>query len=140
MDAPDVTAQIELPAHAHLVAGGLEWQGDLSAKDKVSFEATIVFTRAGDAAVFCRANKRIDAENSWGDMDELYLSIGNTTSHVGYADIPLDERDMLGQVISPGDGQIISTATGLPCLVLDQFGWLLQLWPIRKPGKRGCPE
>ncbi len=110
LDAPNTTAQIELPANSRLVSGDLNWQGDLLAGTPIIFTATVVFDAPGDAAVFCRARRVIDAENSWGDLAELYLSISQKDSKDGFAPVAPENRYQLGELIESGDGQIIDEA------------------------------
>ncbi len=114
VDAPGVTAQLELPTAAHLLKGEARWSGDLSAGQSVQFSATIVFEAGGDAAIFCRALRIIDEQNVWGDLAAVYVSIGTTESHSGFAPISREERDALGEVEAIGDGQVIGTATAYP--------------------------
>jgi len=110
LEAPGTSAQIELPATARLLDGDTNWQGDLLAGESIKLVATIAFEAEGDMAVFCRAHRVIDAENSWGDLAGLYLSIGQTDSLAGFAPIVAEERDHLGEFVALGDGQVIDDA------------------------------
>ena len=118
-DAPGVAAQIELPANARLLKGDVQWNGDLLAGQIVQFGATIVFESEGDSAIFCRALRIIDKQNTWGDLSAVYLSIGTTESRNGFAPVPRAERDVLGEAETAGDGQVINTAAAYPAPVRD---------------------
>ena len=110
LEAPGTTAQIELPANARLLSGDINWQGDLVAGESVEISAKILFEVEGDAAVFCRAIRVIDAENSWGDLAELYLSIGQEDSQAGFSAIPIYQRHELGEPVEAGNGQLLDEA------------------------------
>jgi hypothetical protein len=117
--APGTTAQIELPAGAHLVDGDLSWEGNLRAGRSISFKATVTFNAAGDAAVFCRALRPIDANNSWGDLAALYLSVGRGETESGFAPVGPAERAALGEVDEPGDGVTIEASSRQPMPALE---------------------
>jgi len=109
LDAPATMAQLELPDNARLVEGTLLWEDDLAAGETKSFSITAEFTEKGNTAIFCRANHRLDSENSWGDLGQLYLSIGDDNTQVGYAQVPPKLRDRLGVIEDDGDGILVDT-------------------------------
>jgi hypothetical protein len=80
-DAPETTVKIILPPNVKLITGSLERTIDLHANTPESFEVTIKFTQPGDFKITASAHKVIDKDNSWGDMDVLYLTIGNVQKY-----------------------------------------------------------
>jgi hypothetical protein len=79
-DAPDTNVSIIMPSDSVMTRGVAEKRLDLKANTPQSYEATIKFLQHGNYTITARAKKVIDRENSWGDMDVLYLSIGDTIS------------------------------------------------------------
>ena len=73
LDAPNTKVEIILPNGVNLVSGNLVWEGDLEADVPVSFSANIIFTKAENIRIETVAMHAIDEENSWGDMDVIYL-------------------------------------------------------------------
>ena len=80
MDAPNTTATITLPDGVELAAGDLTEQWDLKANEPVFLNATVRFTRADDYIIKAAARRVIDANNFWGDVESLYLTIGQEAS------------------------------------------------------------
>jgi len=80
MDAPNTTATISLPEGVELVKGELNGQWDLKANTPVYINATIRFLKAGDFQIKAAARRAIDANNFWGDVESLYLTIGPEAS------------------------------------------------------------
>ena len=74
LDAPDTTARIILPEGVTLVSGDLIWEGDLKAGIPTSFSANIKFTKVENVRIEAVANHIIDDENSWGDIDVIYVN------------------------------------------------------------------
>jgi hypothetical protein len=111
LDATGVTAQIELPGNVKVVRGRLGWRGDLTAKGRSSFRVTIQLEAGGDTAIYCRAQRILDEKNSWGDLAALYLSVGSSETHVGFAP---GERIHGGAMKSPGTGVVIHVAGASP--------------------------
>ncbi|HKO96196.1 MAG TPA: hypothetical protein VJU86_04350 [Pyrinomonadaceae bacterium] len=93
-DAPDTTTSILLPADAELIAGQKVWRGDLSAGQSISFSATIKFQSYGKKIVRALAKRSISDEESWGDLDTVYLHLGQsqTTKGIYSAQELLDEN------------------------------------------------
>jgi hypothetical protein len=113
-DAPGARAAIELPANAELASGALSWQGDLLAGQPVTLNATILFKGSGDTAIACRALRPTEELDTWGDLDTLYLSVGEQETLDGFAPVPLTERDVLGEMESPGQGVVLSQLAAYP--------------------------
>ena len=91
-DAPNTTARIILPDEVRLVSGDLTWQGDLKADESLSFSATVRFEESGNYAIEAVARRVIDEENSWGDIDVLYLNVGVDYGVLGWPSVgPLSE-------------------------------------------------
>ena len=80
VDAPNTTATISLPDGVELAAGDLSGQWDLKANEPVFLNATVRFTRADDYTIKAAARRVIDANNFWGDVESLYLTIGQEAS------------------------------------------------------------
>jgi hypothetical protein len=83
-DALDTTAQITLPDGATLVSGTLDWQGDLRVGEPVSFSAEIVFVETGNWRIEASARHVVDENNSWGDLEAIFLTIGVDHSEFGW--------------------------------------------------------
>lgn len=113
-DAPGTRATIELPANAELVGGALSWQGDLLAGQPVTLAATVIFKSGGDTAIACRALRVTEELDTWGDLDMVYLSVGQEQTLEGFAPVPLSEHDPLGQVESAGQGVVVSEQAAYP--------------------------
>jgi hypothetical protein len=75
-DAPNTVASITLPSDALVTAGIVHWEGALYAGQSVSFSATIKFQTIGRKIVRANARYVIDKDNSWGDLDTIYLNVG----------------------------------------------------------------
>lgn len=113
-DAPGTHAAIELPANAELASGALSWQGDLLAGQQVTLNATILFKGSGDTAIACRALRLTEELDTWGDLDTIYLSVGEQETREGFAPVPLDQHDPLGELESPGQGTVVSQLAAYP--------------------------
>jgi hypothetical protein len=83
LDSPNTTASIVLPDDATLVSGVTYWEGDLYAKRPITFSATVSFKNEGRKTIQAIARRVIDDENSWGDVDAIYLNVGSTHSFQG---------------------------------------------------------
>ena len=81
-NAPGTIVKITLPPDVELVRGSLEKNIDLQANAPESFETIIKFFKPGNFKITAVAHKIIDQENSWGDMDVLYLTIGEESSQI----------------------------------------------------------
>jgi len=109
-EAPNSTAQIELPAGGRLIDGSLTWNGDLHPNQPVQLLATVAFDQTGDTSVFCRAHYQIDEQNSWGDLGQLYFNIGTTQGAQGFAEIPLNAQISNAVMLEAGDGTPVDNA------------------------------
>jgi len=91
--APGTNVKIILPKNVELISGSLERTIDLQANTPESFETVIKFTQPGNYKITASAHKIIDQENSWGDMDVIYLTIGEVSSKIStYRPIAYAER------------------------------------------------
>jgi uncharacterized protein YcfL len=81
-DAPGTNVSLNLPSNVVVINGTSKKIIDLKANTSESLETTIKFTQQGDYKITAVAHKTIDQENSWGDLDVLYLSIGDTISKI----------------------------------------------------------
>lgn len=106
-EAPGTKIQIELPPHTRVIDGKLDWQGDLSPGDGIQLAVSVSFDSEGDKAIFCRAIRKIDEYNSWGDLAALYLSVGSSQTESRFAPIPFEQQIPLGVREAPGDGLVI---------------------------------
>ncbi len=75
-DASNTNVKIILPPDGEVISGTIEKSLDLKANKPESFESKVKFTNPGKIKIIAQARKVIDEQNSWGDMDVLYLSIG----------------------------------------------------------------
>ncbi len=112
--APGTKIQIELPPHTQVIDGELDWQGDLFPGDGIQLSVSVSFDSEGDKAIFCRAIRKIDEHNSWGDLAALYLSVGSSQTESRFAPIPFKQQIPLGMREAPGDGQTIAPANISP--------------------------
>ncbi len=80
-DAPNTTTEITLPEGIELVSGHLTGQWDLEADVPVYLNATIKFSKTGDFKIQAIARRVIDEKTFWGDTANIYLTIGNKSSH-----------------------------------------------------------
>ena len=113
-DAPGTSVQIELPADARVISGDPTWHGDILAGNSITLSISIVFTKGGDKAVYCRALRYVNEDETWGDLAEFYANIGSERSILGYATLSPMERNAPGILAIPGDGQIIEPNTNTP--------------------------
>lgn len=114
IDAPGTHAAIELPANVELASGALSWQGDLLAGQSVTLNAMVLFKGAGDTAIACRALRSTEELDTWGDLDTIYLSVGEQETLDGFAPVPLTEHDVLGEMETPGQGVVLSQLAAYP--------------------------
>ncbi len=110
VDAPGTQARLELPADTRLVEGSLSWQGDLLVNQPVQLIAKIAFNTLGEKSLYCRALRPVDADNTWGDLAELYLTVGQANSQAGFAPIPLEQQAHLAVQAKAGDGKAVQNS------------------------------
>ena len=113
-DAPGTKVEIELPHDAQVIKGEIRWEGDLYPGDIIELSPTIIFNTAGNKAIFCRALRAIDTDNVWGDLAELYLSVGETETLKHFSPIPSSERDLLGEPEALENENVIEIAPAFP--------------------------
>ena len=109
LNASGTNVKLILPPGADLISGSLEKNIDLQANAPESFETIIKFTKPGNFKITAEAHKIIDQDNSWGDMDVLYLTIGDfnsqltTTGSITYAERAqlVSEEPHEGQITTP---------------------------------------
>ncbi len=87
-DAPNSSAQIVLSKGISLVNGDLQWHGDLGANVTVSLSVQVFFKETGHQTIEANARYVVDKNNSWGDMDVIYLDIGTERSTFGWPVMP----------------------------------------------------
>jgi hypothetical protein len=109
-DAPGTRVNFELPADAQLLAGSLEWTGDLAADVPVDLPITVAFTDGGKEEIKCRSTRLVNEGEIWGDTAVLYLTIDRKTSFVGYASQTPSEAAGMLQMAAPGDGELLEGA------------------------------
>jgi hypothetical protein len=108
-DASNTSVKIMLPSDGELMSGTLEKNLDLRANIPESFEANIKFSHPGKYKIATLAHKVIDTENSWGDMDVLYVTVGSDILESGSA----------VQVYSPTTSQDLSSKVKISPAPLD---------------------
>lgn len=111
-DAPGVLVTLELPDNARAETGETGWIRSLAAGDRVSLDADVVFTSAGETSLFCRALYVRGPRSSWGDLAELHLTVGEERSELGFRPVPAERRDVTG-VLEPGgegEGELVAPA------------------------------
>ena len=111
IDAPGSQVQFELPEDVHLVSGSLTWQGDLLVGHPVQLVAIITFTTPGEKSIFCRALRPIDANNTWGDLSQLYLTVGQSNGQAGFPPIPLSQHAHLAVQVKAGAGVVVQNSS-----------------------------
>jgi hypothetical protein len=80
-DAPNTTTEITLPEGIELVSGHLTGQWDLEADVPVYLNVTIKFSKTGDFKIQAIARRVIDEKTFWGDIANIYLTVGNKSSY-----------------------------------------------------------
>jgi hypothetical protein len=125
-DAIDTSASIILPSDALLVSGNTHWNGPLYAGQYISFSATIRFQAEGRKIVRALARHVIDQENSWGDLDTIYINVGTSRSTKGFFSVeeeiepnraetaPSQVVDLKEQSLSPAPLQYVDKGVGIP--------------------------
>jgi hypothetical protein len=83
-DASDITAVINLPDGAALVAGEATWQGQLEAGQSQTLKAAIVFHSEGDWILEAKALSPQANGDVWGDASYIYLHVAENASHLGF--------------------------------------------------------
>ena len=74
-DMPNCEGRVELPEGAIKVAGDLVWSGALKQDIPVQLSATIKFVKEGEWAIRGVAKGIIDENNSWSDVDYIFLKV-----------------------------------------------------------------
>lgn len=113
-DAPETAVVIELPDSVQLAGGSLSWRGALTPGQPAVVSATVVFKDTGDAAIRCRALSNVDERTTWGDMQAVYLSVGQEETLDGYAPVPASQHDPLGEAEAAGTGTVVSAEAAYP--------------------------
>jgi hypothetical protein len=83
--APRTTAEIRLPAEGEVVSGVTQAVFDLRPGQTVALDATVRLTASGEQAIEGVARRRVSAAEIWADADQLYLTVGDSSTTVGYA-------------------------------------------------------
>lgn len=87
-DAPRTVARVELPKGAILVSGKLNWTGDLVAGVPVELSAIIRFIKEGNWIIRATAIHKVDEQNSWGDVQSIYLNVTKESGKFGFSGSP----------------------------------------------------
>jgi hypothetical protein len=82
-DAPEVTAEIELPPGVEVVSGETSWTGSLRAGEAIEFSAAIVFTEPGEYGISAVALAPINPDMIYGDNAAVFLTVGEDGSSFG---------------------------------------------------------
>ena len=90
-DMANCEGRVELPQGAIKVAGDLVWSGALKQDIPVQLSATIKFGKEGEWAIRGVAKGIIDANNSWSNVDYIFLKV---TKDSGQFVIPGKEREV----------------------------------------------
>jgi hypothetical protein len=107
-DLPNTVAEIILPEEATVVSGNLVWNGDVQKDNPISFSATIMFEKTGNRVIKGVARSSIDEENSWSDVDYIFLNIGVISGALGCEYPPGEEGKVETAQVLPGDERPIS--------------------------------
>ena len=84
LDAPDTTAELEIPEWAVLVSGTTNFQGDLGKNETAEFEAVIKFIKVGNTTIKAITKKVVSQDMVWGDVAYIYLTVGKESSQFGF--------------------------------------------------------
>lgn len=90
--AENTEAGIVLPDGAVKVDGGLDWKGDLIPEKPVELVAKIKFIKEGNWGIKGHAKYIIDAKNSWGDADYIYLNVSKHSGSFGFKGLKSTEE------------------------------------------------
>ncbi|HKO96195.1 MAG TPA: hypothetical protein VJU86_04345 [Pyrinomonadaceae bacterium] len=85
VDAPGTVAEIGLPQSAKKISGNVSWIGKLEKGVPLTFTAVIKFVAEGNWVISARAIRKIDENNSWGDMDSIYINVTKKAGKFGFA-------------------------------------------------------
>jgi len=127
-DAPGTTVELLLPQGSS--ASATNWTVNLLADRPVTLTSTFTIRRLGNATVSARARKMFAADNAWGDMKSIPLTIrsnslmplqGGGASQFGWS---VDTLPRATQIV-PGTARVVSTAP-IP------FAWPRNITPMAK--------
>ncbi len=86
-DAPDVTAQVELPDAFAVVSGDKSWRGKIEKSSKVEFTLKVKALEVGDYEIRTLA-ELVNGEHRLKDRSYLYVEVGENDASVSYAPPP----------------------------------------------------
>ena len=120
-DVPETAVVIELPDSAQLAGGSLSWRGALDARP-----AGCRFSHRGlQGYRRCRHSlpraSNVDERTTWGDMQAVYLSVGQEETLDGYAPVPASQHDPLGEAEAAGTGTVVSAEAAYPASTPGDF-------------------
>jgi hypothetical protein len=81
--APGTTTTILLPPGAQVVSGSTTGHLDLAKGQTGSVSVVAKLTRGGQVAIEGSARRALGAGQSWGDLDQLFFTVGRSDSMVG---------------------------------------------------------
>jgi len=86
LDAPKTVIKIELPEAAIKLSGDLNWEGDLIQGVPVELSIKVRFIEEGNWTIRATAIHMVDEQNSWGDVDSIYLNVTKESGEFGFSD------------------------------------------------------
>lgn len=84
-DAPNTKVDLNLPEGVSLVSNKSTWDVNLTKNVPVNLSAKIKIETEGELEISAVANKFIDEDNSWGDIDVAYIGfedVGTTPGKI----------------------------------------------------------
>ncbi len=85
LPAPGTTLQIEVPAGAEVVSGETAWAGDLEEGEQVDLSLSLRFVQEGEWTIAATALRPVDADNTWGDVAQVFLTVKSESGQFGLA-------------------------------------------------------
>jgi len=104
LDAPNTKVIIELPSDVNVISGKISWTGNLKTGKVIRLAPVISFGSTGKKTLRCKAISVINPGMTWGDMAELYLTIGYTDSMKSFEPVHPSYRDQVGSEDMQGEG------------------------------------
>ena len=106
MPADNVQLSLDVSAGTQRTGTPLASSFSLLTNEATSRTTTIQFPEVGEYTLACRAITTISEAESWGDLAELHLTVGDSASFWGFAPVPLHESRAIGRELEPGDGDL----------------------------------
>ncbi len=102
LDAPNTTANLDLPAAVSMISGTSSFKGDLKKNEPVTFEAVIRFMSEGDWTVRAVAKRVVSQDEIWGDAAYIYLNVGRDSGHFGFGNLNFPPTPSTRVPLPPG--------------------------------------